>query len=235
MTVGAFAITLVSSALIVLASGQERPVSNVVADGVDVWNVRQFVTALAAARIPTGVILLSSDAEGLPVFPAPHGIDLAAHLDSLIASFEARHPEYRVHRTASGGVFVAPAGSGWCSAPATTRRRSLKTMGKAHEVAHQIFRTWADAKDPYVPPGLVGTSDSEPSLYLTYVTLALQDATLVSALNALGDQVPGLGWAIQEVRHGDGEAARQRSRFGCNLTLFHGRGWLTTTDTFLVR
>ncbi|MCL4848685.1 MAG: hypothetical protein KJ066_19225 [Acidobacteria bacterium] len=222
----------------VSATGQERPAATLVPDDVNSWTIRQVATSLAKAGIPVGVILLPEDVAAQPRFVA--GLerrDVLSQADTILASFEVRHPEYRVTRTESGGVLIAPSEAGSCAAFATSRRRSLTTSGKAHEVLYRIFRTWADETGPYVPPGLVGTGsvDSDPWPYTALVSLALEDASLLSALMALIEQAPGLGWAIEERAWSAAESPRTAPGLGCNIALFRGQSWLVTSDTFVLR
>lgn len=75
-----------------------------------------------------------------------------------------------------------------------------------------------------------------PSRYQAPVAIQLVDATLEEALNAIVEQVPGLGWVVPETRvqvpTSDGRTA---SRLACNLAQFDGSSSGVTTWMLVLR
>lgn len=89
------------------------------------------------------------------------------------------------------------------------------------------------------PPGLVSSGPAlDPRLnpFIAPVTLRIDSGTLMDALNALCEQVPGLGWAVQaktlETPNAD---ADRRQTPVCNLSLFSQTRQLNTDSDLVAR
>lgn len=202
--------------------------------------VKQFAAALVRTGTPVGVILLNKDVHARPERLQPEEAAAEHERDSLSRAFQARHPEYQVERTPFGGAVILPRTSGWCAHLSQSRVRSLTTVtAEVHEVLYRTYRAWGDVTTSYIRSGLVGSvlGDRPPDPYpfTAYVTLGLVDSSLETALNTMVQQVPGLGWAVQELTLGpDSSQGDAASRLGCNLTLFSGASWLVTSHTIVV-
>ena len=193
---------------------------------------REFAQSVASAHVPVGLILRSrgvvskrqSDA------PAPELGATERDLKARIGIFESRHPDFHAGLTAFGGVRIELSGASRCKAWLKGSRRPFNAEGEAFEVAYRAYRLWSGDAAPYVAPGLATKNDAPVASYRPHVSVTFTNATLEEALWEIGQQVPGLGWAVSETRV---QNATGTSDLGCNLAFFDEASWVDTSWTFV--
>jgi hypothetical protein len=201
--------------------------------------VLEFASAVARQLTPVGVVLLERDAQARPMSRTQADEQEAGRanqdVEAAAAIFEARHPAYRVDRTDRGAVLIAPRTQGWCTSALRSERRTITTTGTAFEALFRVYRAWSGDTSHGDRPGLVGSGRADPSRYQAPVAIQLVDATLEETLNAIVEQVPGLGWIVRETRvQVPTQNGRTVSRLACNLAQFDGSSSGVTTWTLVL-
>lgn len=223
----AFGVVLVLSTSL-LNSSQTRLVSAKLLALAREGTIEQFVREVANEQVPIGVVLLAGDVH-TPIRTIPDASEDRVELDVALLRFELNHPLYRVARKPFGGLTILPRASGWCAPVLQAKVPSFAATGPVFEVNYQLYRAWSRDQSQYVPPGLVGEG-ADPTRYRTVVAVDLLAPMLEEVLDAIVQQVAGLGWAIKEVRRPAPEVDATE-RDGCNLALFDGQSWADTSYT----
>jgi hypothetical protein len=190
--------------------------------------VEQFAAALVGVNKAVGVILLAEDVRAHQRSLTDNAT-AARDVSLAVRAFELHHQAYHAEATPSGGLVIVPRAPSWCTRVAQSRH-SVVTSGQAFEVLYRLYRIWSSDTTPEIPPGMIGSSD----LYRTVIALNTAEASLQDTLNAVVEQVPGLGWALREryvaLKQADGQVTQTPA---CELALFDSSSWLNTSWTLL--
>jgi hypothetical protein len=189
------------------------------------WRVINLAHALAAERIPAGVVLHEDrEAIGEMQLPAEQGALLGPALDAFVE----KHTDDEV-LVAGPGLLFRPRHSA-CSPAVERIVPAYEDRGSLFAVVQRLVRKASGQPLPDVPPGIVGAGpgpvrgqwppDGEGDL-TRQVTLHNTGATLASLLNDLVAQVPGVVWGVRD--HWPGNPP-------CNLTLFTANRVVSTSE-----
>lgn len=183
--------------------------------------VTQLAMAIVRTGVPTGVYLADGAIDTRGAAPGT-GISDARALDEALRVFTSKHSEHGIRRTRQGGVVITQRPPSRCMAASRQGVLSYSGSGSPLELLDRLVRTWNDDRAPSLPPGLIGGDDRDP--YLAPVSITVTASTFEDALNALIQQRPGLGWAIQEKRR---RAESADEIVECSVDLFTGQTWVT--------
>lgn len=186
--------------------------------------VEQFVSMLAQTRFGVGVILSPIDNRRPSAWRLPASSVIVREtttMGDVLKTFHRAHPEYQMAER-DGVILIQPARRSECAALIDRKLDSLFTSGPAFAVAFQAVKAINGDKRNLPPPGLV----ADDQTYRSVVTVSAVQTSLADVLSAIVRQVPGLGWAVRELR-----PVRQTisSAAQCNVVLFSGDSWIDTS------
>jgi hypothetical protein len=184
------------------------------------WRVVNLAHALAAERVPAGVVLYE-DKEAVAHMRQP--IEQPALLGPALDAFVEKRPDYEV-LVAGTGLLFRPRHSA-CSPAVDRIVPGYDDRGPLYAVVQRLVLRASGQPLPAVPPGIVGsilgTWPPDEGDVTRRVELHSAATTLAALLNDLVAQVPGVVWGVRD--HWPGSPP-------CNLTLFTANQTVSTSD-----
>lgn len=175
-------------------------------------SVADLAYALAEASIPAGFVVFEGDFDDQSIGQSGVLWHLRSEketrtvpLETVVAAFRARHPGYEVEDR-SGALLIRANSIGFVPLLDEARGNRFQLNGEPLGTA---FNKTERLVDPTIPVrggvvGSVASNPDEPARSWTEPTVSLdiQNATLVSALNEIVKGAPGTVWVLSRHRNG---------------------------------